>query len=303
MSEKIKALLYQWGLEGESLKQIYSSVWQVGEEYVLKVYLEPESLKRNIAVNCHLEAMGIPVGTLFCTADGEQFAESEGQYFFISRKLMGSNILSLKFGNKIGEQMGEIIARLHVAFKSLEDKVELWDNSLLGEMKGWVQESFEHTGFKSISREEYLSVVESLEKSYARLPSGLIHRDVHFGNFLFHKGSFSGYIDFDLSQKNIRIFDLCYFVLSVLSEKEKFEITEEKWFDFLKNVFKGYEKFLTLTQAERESVAVVMKCVELLFLAYFDGQEDSAQAEKTYGVFRFICTNEKRITKTVRWTT
>ena len=34
------------------------------------------------------------------------------------------------------------------------------------------------------------------------LPVQLIHRDVHFGNFLFDEGKFSGYIDFDLSQRN-----------------------------------------------------------------------------------------------------
>ena len=300
MAEKIKALLTRWNLEGEELKQIYASVWQVGEGYVLKTYVEPESLERNIDINQHLEAMGIPVGNLLRTTDGRQYVESEGRYFFISRKLEGSNILSLKFGNRIGAQMGGIIANLHVAFESLEGKVELWDNSLLDEMKGWVRESFENSGFRNVSREEYEAVCEKLEAVYERLPAQLIHRDVHFGNFLFDKGDFSGYIDFDLSQKNIRIFDLCYFVLSVLSEKEKFEIDEEKWFGFLENVFKGYDKILPLTQEEKESAVVVMECIELLFLAYFDGQEDSALAQKTYKVFEFINTNEKRITKTVR---
>ena len=300
MAEKIKALLTRWNLEGEELKQIYASVWQVGEDYVLKTYVEPESLERNIDINQHLEAMGIPVGNLLRTTDGRQYVESEGRYFFISRKLEGSNILSLKFGNRIGNQMGGIIANLHVAFESLEGKVELWDNSLLDEMKGWVRESFENSGFRNVSREEYEAVCEKLEAVYERLPAQLIHRDVHFGNFLFDKGDFSGYIDFDLSQKNIRIFDLCYFVLSVLSEKEKFEIDEEKWFGFLENVFNSYDKILPLTQEEKESAVVVMECIELLFLAYFDGQEDSALAQKTYKVFEFINTNEKRITKTVR---
>ena len=52
---------------------------------------------------------------------------------------------------------------------------------------------------------------------------------MHFGNFLFQEGSFSGYIDFDLSQKNIRIFDLCYFLAGLLAE----EPWEEYTFAFL----------------------------------------------------------------------
>lgn len=300
MTEKIKELLPLWGLENENLKQIYSSVWSIGENYVLKAYSEPESLKRNITVNNHLQNMGIPVGALLKTKDSQQFIEADGQYFFVSKKLLGNNVVSLKFSDKIAQPMGEIIAKLHVAFDSLEDKVELWENSTLSEMNGWVKESFNKSGWQNISEEDYKLVLSNLEKQYDKLPVGLIHRDVHFGNFLFDNRKFSGYIDFDLSQKNIRIFDLCYFVLSVLSQKEKFEITEEKWFDFVKNVFSGYNKIIALTAEEKETAVFVMECIELLFLAYFEGQEDSALAKSTYDIFKFINSNERRITRTIK---
>ena len=297
MSDKIKSLLWNWNLQNENIRQIYSSVWQIGEDYVLKVYSEPESLKRNITINRYLESKDIPVGKLVCTIEDEEFIEENGEYFFVSHKLQGSNIVSLKFGNKTAETMGEIIAKLHIAFESLEDKVELWQGSLLDEMKGWVYESFEKSGFKNISRKEYDAVIEKLEKIYDKLPVGLIHRDVHFGNFLFHNKKFSGYIDFDLSQKNIRLFDLCYFSLSIMSEEEKFEINNEKWFEFVKNVFAGYNKIITLTDGEKYSAVSVMECIELLFIAYFEGQEDSEQVKITYDVYKFIKENERRIIK------
>ena len=300
MSEKIKAFLCKWGLQGESITQIYSTVWQIGESFVLKVYEEPKSLKRNITINQHLHNMGIPVGKLINTLKEEQYVEADRQYFFMSEKLSGSNIVSLKFGDKIAEKMGGIIANLHIAFDSLEGKVELWNNSLIEEMNGWVKESFEKSGWQNLRYEDYEKVVENLEKFYEKLPVQLIHRDVHFGNFLFDQGDFSGYIDFDLSQKNIRIFDLCYFVLSVLSEKEKFEINEEKWFNFTKNVFAGYNKILPLTAEEKETAVFVMECIELLFLAYFEGQEDTAQVQSTYDVFKFINESERRITRLLR---
>lgn len=300
MSEKIKALLLKWNLQNESVTQIYSTVWQIGEDYVLKVYNEPESLKRNITINRHLESMGIPVGKLICTCEGEQYIEDKGQFFFVSTRLQGSNILSLKFGDKIALAMGEIIAKLHIAFDSLEDKIEVWDNSLINEINGWVKESFEASGWQNVSRKDYEAVADKLRNNYDKLQKGLIHRDVHFGNFLFDKGDFSGYIDFDLSQKNIRIFDLCYFSLSVLSEKDKFEINKERWFDFTKNVFAGYNKIISLTNEEKESAVTVMQCIELLFLAYFESQEDTAQAQSSYDVFKFISENERRITRLLR---
>lgn len=297
MSNKIKTLLSNWNLQNENLRQIYPSVWQIGKDYVLKIYSEPESLMRNITINRHLENMDIPVGKLVFTADDREYIEKDGEYFFVSEKLLGSNIVSLKFGNKIAEAMGEIIANLHLAFETLEDKVELSQGSLLDEMKGWVHKSFEKSGFLYISRDEYDAVIEKLEESYNKLPVGLIHRDVHFGNFLFHNKKFSGYIDFDLSQKNIKLFDLCYFSLSVLSEENKFEINKENWFDFVKNVFSGYNKIRTLTTEEKESAVFVMECIELLFIAYFEGQEDFAQAKSACEVFNFIKENERKISK------
>lgn len=300
MSDKIKNLLTNWDLQNESIKQIHNTTWQIGKDYVLKFYDEPESLKRNILINQYLDEIGMPVGKLLKTNKEKEYIEVAGQYFFVSQRLFGSNIVSLKFYNKTAEKMGQIIANLHIAFKSLESKVEVWDNSLLSEMQGWVKESFEKSGWQNISKESYEIIVQNLEKIYKKLPVQLIHRDVHFGNFLFNQGDFSGYIDFDLTQKNIKIFDLCYFVLSVLSEKEKFEITEEKWFAFTKNVFAGYNKNLALTTEEKESAVFVMECIELLFLAYFEEQEDYDLAKNTYNIFNFIKTNEKRISKILR---
>lgn len=84
-------------------------------------------------------------------------------------------------------------------------------------MNGWVAESL--TREKWLDEETFRSAVGNLQDGYDRLPRQLIHRDVHFGNFLFDHGEFSGYIDFDLSQKNIRIFDICYFLTGLLSSQ------------------------------------------------------------------------------------
>ncbi|MEE0059255.1 MAG: phosphotransferase, partial [Acutalibacteraceae bacterium] len=300
MSERIQVLLPQWNLQNECIKQIYNSTWQIGDSYVLKLYSELESLQRNILINQHLDERGIPVGKLLKATNGSIYVEDKGQYFFISEKLQGSNIVKLKLRNNKAQIMGEIIANLHIAFKTFENKAEFWSNSLLEEMNGWVKESFEKSGWQNISKNEYEAIVKNLEKNYSDLPIQLIHRDVHFGNFLFNNKQFSGYIDFDLSQKNIRILDLCYFVLSVLSEKEKFEITEEMWFEFTEKVFAGYNKNLKLTSEEKQSAVFVMECIELLFLAYFEDKKDSALSKSTYSILDFIRTNEKRIVRLIR---
>lgn len=295
MKEKIAQIISNWSLANKDIKQIYNTTWQVGDDYVLKVYQNFSMLERNLKILQILDSMNIPVSKIIATENKEQYVSCNNQFCFLSRKLPGSNIVQIKNDSTIATMMGGIIADLHIAFKKCEDADMFWNNSLLVEMNGWVKDKFEANDWKYISKEEYEKTISQLAMVYDNLPAQLIHRDVHFGNFLFSNGKFSGYIDFDLSQRNIRIFDLCYFLLGLLSEKEKFELTDEVWFEFVKNVFVGYGQKLNLTAAEKKAVPYVMECIELLFVSYFESINDVRCAEDAYRIFAFVKKQENRI--------
>jgi len=299
MKDKITRIITNWGLKNMDIKQIYNTTWQVGDDYVLKVYQSFSMLERNLKILQILDNMDIPVGKIIPTANNEQYVSCNNQFFFLSRRLQGSNIVRIGNDSKIATIMGKIIADLHMAFKKCEDADVFWNNSLLDEMNGWVKSNFEANDWKFISKEEYEKTVSQLAMVYDNLPVQLIHRDVHFGNFLFADGKFSGYIDFDLSQRNIRIFDLCYFLLGLLSEEVKLEITDELWFEFVKNVFAGYERKMKLTEIEKKAVPYVMECIELLFVSYFESINDIRCAEDAYRIFTFVKKQENRIWRNI----
>lgn len=95
-------------------------------------------------------------------------------------------------------------------------------------------------------KKPYAVLCGNLQDGYDMLPRQLIHRDVHFGNFLFDHGEFSGYIDFDLSQKNIRIFDICYFLTGLLSSQIGSGLDTEEWLRIVKDAAAGYERWIPL---------------------------------------------------------
>lgn len=299
MKEELVRILSHWNLHRSDVKQIYNTTWQVGDTYVLKVYQNFSMLERNLKILQILDKMNIPVGKIVNTKSNEQYVSIDGMFCFLSRKLRGNNIVRIENDRKLALIMGEIIADLHKAFKKCEDADMFWNNSLLDEMNGWVKNNFEANEWKYISKEDYEKTVSQLAMVYDSLPVQLIHRDVHFGNFLFSDGKFSGYIDFDLSQRNIRIFDLCYFLLGLLSEEVKLEITEEIWFEFVKSVFTGYRKKLDLTEAEKKAVPYVMECIELLFVSYFESINDVRCAEDAYRIFNFVKKQENRIWRSI----
>ena len=224
MENKIKQIMNEWDTKGTNAKQIYDSAWQIGEDTILKIYEDIGMLQRNIKLLTILEKMGIPVGNIILTKNGKTFVKDDDYYYILTEKLPGSNITEIQNNNAIASEMGNVLGKLHKAFKECETQDEFWDNSLLKELKGWIKDVFAKNHWKCIEESKFRVTVEMLEKLYDKLPVQLIHRDVHLGNFLFEKGEFSGYIDFDLSQRNIKIFDLCYFMLGLLSEEELLDV-------------------------------------------------------------------------------
>lgn len=293
MQGQIMHILKYWKLESEDVKQIYTSAWLVGEQYVLKVYDDCVALERNIKILKALAENDIPVAKVISTKEGTSYVEEEGVFFVLTARLPGSNLVQFDKEPSIATQMGWIIGDLHAAFRTCEKEIEFWDNSLLDELKGWIRATFEKNNWEYVSKEGFEALVKGLEALYDNLPRQLIHRDVHFGNFLFDKGNFSGYIDFDLSQRNIRIFDLCYFLLGLLSEEEKLELTKAQWFEIVKKTLAGYEKISPLNEAEKKAIPLVMEAIELLFVAWFANNDNVRLAKNALQLYEFVKEHEE----------
>lgn len=298
MEKMIAHILPLWGIEAKQLSQIYPTTWEVNRAYVLKIYEDKTQLEQNIKISEILLKCDIPVVKILLTERKEKYAEMENFYFLMTRKLPGSNLSDRK-DTAMAYKMGCAIARLHSAFKECEKKIDFWDNSLLSEMKGWIQEALIANEWQIINKAEYKETVDYLEEIYNFLPIQLIHRDVHFGNFLFCKEDLSGYIDFDLSQRNIRIFDLCYFLTGLLAEETDDSFTKSEWLEIVKTVISGYESRIPLCAEEKNAMPCVMESIEILFTAYFATLDNIKLAKDAGKVFRFLKNNEKEIKNTI----
>ena len=290
----VNEIIKNYGIVGEA-KQIYTSAWDIGGEYVLKKYENKKELINNVKMLKTLEKEQVPVPQIVKTVDEKDYVE-EKQYWLLTTKLKGSNIVNMsRCGDEWFVKMGKILGKLHQAFGQCENDIEYWNNSLLGEMESWVYDNLKKEELDYLEQRDADEAIEELRTIDEELPRNLIHRDVHLGNFLFCNGEFSGYVDFDLSQKNIRIFDLCYFLLGLLLEEEENQISEERWFEVLRFVVKGYDSEMKLSGIEKENISVVMKNIELLFVAYFIGEEDEVAARESAKLFYFVKDNQERI--------
>ena len=82
MKEIIENVLVNWNLEKSSVKQIYDSARQVGEEFVLKVYDNVDALNRNIKILSILDDRVILVSKLVRTKTDAMYV-NEGDFYYI----------------------------------------------------------------------------------------------------------------------------------------------------------------------------------------------------------------------------
>lgn len=138
----VQQVMTKYGIEGD-IKQIYSTAWNIGDEFVLKKYVNFEELKRNVDVLSILYSEQIPVPKIIATPNNEKYLKDKENYWLLTTKLKGCNIVNV---NKCNEQwffkMGEIIARLHLAFDECEGKIKCWNNSLLEKWKAGLEKTY-----------------------------------------------------------------------------------------------------------------------------------------------------------------
>lgn len=109
---------------------------------------------------------------------------------------------------------------------------------------------------------------------YELLPQQIIHRDPNPGNIILSDDHW-GILDFDLSEKNIRIFDPCYAATAILSESFENDNVEKlnQWIAIYKNIIYGYDEVAKLSDNEWKAIPFVAITNQFISTAWFSKQE------------------------------
>jgi Ser/Thr protein kinase RdoA (MazF antagonist) len=290
-------ILMNWNISNEPIKQIYSSAWQIGDNYILKSGSNLKWLNNNISIINALSSYNIPIALIIKTIDGSDYIIKNNTYYFLSKKIKGNHIDDIYTDNykELSYLVGQVIGRLHIAFRKCQEEISCYDKNFYAEITGWVSQTFRDKEITSVPKDILNECILQLGEIYPRLPRQLIHRDIHLGNMLFEKNELTGYIDFDLSQINARVFDLCYMSLGFLIDNINNEIKTTKWFEILHNIAEGYNSIIPLTYDEKKSIPIIMVTIELLFVAYFANKNDKSRADGAAEMAIWIWENKERI--------
>jgi Ser/Thr protein kinase RdoA (MazF antagonist) len=131
---------------------------------------------------------------------------------------------------------------------------------------------------------------------FNKLPKQLIHRDPNPSNILFDGDEVSGFIDFDLSERNVHLWDPCYCATGILSEWRGVDGIYEKWPDILTGILQGYNSVNPLTDEEKQAVYYVICSIQMICVAYFESVSELKELAKTNReMLQFIIEQEAKI--------
>ena len=198
-------VLKYWNLCDEKITPIdtvHKSAWDIGDKFILKRISDNDALLRNIHLINSLYSHNIPVAVYIKTVNG-QWISDDGMYCLM-KKLSGEHIDFYAQPDMIKE-LGRELAKLHMTLKTIESQVECNDNNYIDEWQNYIK-----AGLVNIPDEIIYFIETRFFELYKNLPRQLIHRDVHSQNMLLENGKLSGWLDFDISCRNIKMFDLAY---------------------------------------------------------------------------------------------
>lgn len=280
--KKAAEMLKYWNLEGEDVTDVYfegignrnENAYYVGSGYVLKCTANLGKLTTHGALSRAIADVGLQAASLVPTAEGREYVPDGEVYFYLTRRLDGKQIDpgELLAGNS-GEKarfVGEIIGQLHLALSRVEGCVN--DADLLETVKGWaLPRAKEAMDLDSRFCGEFL---EAFGELYPSLPRQIIHRDPNPGNIIC-SGEAWGFIDFELSERNARIYDPCYAATAVLSEifLKADAQTLDRWVSLYRNILAGYDSVVKLTEEERRAAPYVLLANQFVCVAWFAGEE------------------------------
>ena len=280
--KKAARVLKSWNLDGENITDIYyegtgnknDNACYVGEHYVLKYTTNLGKLQKHTEVSRALNEVGLLSAVPVPTASGEDYLRDGEVYFYLTRRVPGSQMGANRFSKDDGRFVGEILGQLHLALSKIDGCVN--DADLLATLRDWaLPGAKEALNLTDTFCKNYLDRFSAL---YPHLPRQIIHRDPHPGNIICSEDRW-GFIDFDLSERNVRIYDLCYAATAVLSES--FGADNRPWLEIYREIVRGYDSVAHLTLDERRAIPYVLLANQFVCVAWFAGQDQYTQLCET----------------------
>lgn len=279
--KKIKEMLNNWNISNPTITDMYyegsgiksENTWYVNDDHVLKVGTNFKRLENHIAVSKALFDSGLDSAVPVKTESGTEYVMNGDLYFYLTKKLPGNSIKSGQCyeGDYItkARYLGEIIGQLHKTLVKFDNTIICDEPDMYDTIKNWAIPNVKKA--MNLPENFYNDYLKTFGSLFPTLPKHVIHRDPNPSNIIMKNDKVTGFVDFDLTEKNVRLFDPCYASTAILSESfaENNEEKRQKWLHIFQNIINGYDSICRLSDEEKQSIPYIVYSIQLICVAYF----------------------------------
>lgn len=280
--KKIVEILKKWGLENEKVAdivfpetgEISDTSKYVGNEYVIKYTNNLGNVIKAIEITKALESVGLSAPSIIPALNGKEYIECGELYFVVSKKVIGDRVAAsgmyLSEYEKKARFIGEIIGQLDLALQKIDvvvDEANTYD-AVIRRAIPKLRDTL------AISEDFINEYVMKFKELYQSLPRQIIHRDPNPSNVIVAQDKW-GFIDFELSENNVRIYDPCYAATAILSEtfEEGNENKLNHWINVMKEIMYGYDSVTKLTEEEKAAIPYIILSNQFVATAWFSDKD------------------------------
>jgi AraC-like DNA-binding protein/Ser/Thr protein kinase RdoA (MazF antagonist) len=291
--KKLKEVLAHWELkEPVEIKDLYyassgsksENTWIVNDDFIIKVSTNLTGLKHHIVMSRALAKVGLEAAIPVATKNKKDYLADGQLYFCLTNRIQGECIRSREmyegdFQSK-ARYLGEIIGQLHLILEKQDKEVICNEPNLYETISDWAIPEIKK--YITIPNSFYHDYLGNFKRLFACLPKHIIHRDPNPCNIIMKDGKLAGFIDFELSESNIRIFDPCYAATAILSESfaENDSDMLQKWLVIFKNIIMGYDTICKLSDEEKQSIPYTIYSIQMICVAYFSSKDKYEELSK-----------------------
>ena len=303
--KQIKKILLNWDLrENAEIKNLYGfngskleNVWEIDDKFILKASINLAGLKQHILISKDLHEAGFDGPIPIETTNNKEYVEYQNIYFMLSRKIEGISLTSKEIYEDLNKAryLGEIIGQLHLILERY-DKDLICNEPDIKNVTSGAHEDIKN--LMNLPIDFYNKYDKEFGKLYPYLKKHIIHRDPNPSNIIMRDDKLVSFIDFELSEKNLRIFDPCYAATSILSESfsEKTDKELEVWFIIFKEIIEGYNSVCNLTKEEKQAITYVIYSIQIVCIAYFSKfNKYKNLADINIEMLKFLYENEEKL--------
>jgi len=248
--------------------------WEIGDAYYLKTN-ERSKMIRNIRIAKALLQHGLfsefaPIPT----KQGDDYLDGE-DIFLLTKKIgeplnhhpltdeeiaqMANNELREKHGFKLGQA----IAKLHNALKSVQADVKPHERNLFEQGERAISKVKMHD--MGISDDFFSDYISNFGRLYDKLPKQLIHGNLTVETAVYENGEVTGFKGFETYNLSFpRIYDITWAAGEINTKPSMAE-----YLKMLTEMLKGYDSINPLTTEEKQSVYYVLCATYLRGCGYY----------------------------------